>query len=124
MQPGNGKGEEGEGKGKERKGKREKERESPLTLFEQILKGPVSAFLRNRMRKEAEMEVWGKTSAPLMLLHTLALWRAAILGEGLQVGGDSPGTTICQRAFGKFPPPTAKHNTLALLLGSKSSSPP
>lgn len=54
------------GKWKGRRGKGKGKGESPETLSS-------ACFSENGMRKEAEMEVWGRTSSPLMLLHILAL---------------------------------------------------
>ena len=62
----------------------------PWTLPSRSPKGPASALLKARARKEAEMEVWGRPSSPLLVPHTPVLRRAAIPRGGSPGWGRQP----------------------------------
>ncbi|KAM9613840.1 uncharacterized protein ACIBXB_021251 [Morphnus guianensis] len=64
--------------------------ESTGPLLSRSPKGPVPALLKARARKEAEMEVWGRPSSPLLVPHTPVLRRAAILWGGCPGWGRQP----------------------------------
>ena len=89
------KGERGRRKGKG-KGKG---RGVPWTLPSRSPKGPASALLKARARQEAEMEVWGRPSSPLLSWSRTPPCCGGLRsrGEALRAGGGSPGTAACPR---------------------------
>lgn len=81
----------GKGKGEGERGRRKgKGKGVPWTLPSRSPKGPASALLKARARKEAEMEVWGRPSSPLLVPHTPVLRRAAIPRGGSPGWGRQP----------------------------------